>query len=297
MFKIALKSSRLTLRGNVRLMRPRALKQILQLPSAERLDAISEGLGLLVGRVESLGQDLAHLAEGEHPRAWNVIAASSQEEAAKALILLDLVRMDPQDSQGATRQLSYFYSHLARLIYVDVAEMRPADLAEVRSYVELMRRSHYLDGPNDVDWIFRNQLLARREESLYVDYVEDEEGPRWITPDAQDDLLFAYSAPIQDLVLSLHRVGCTSRAGLKVVADNWRRQRVEDSTHWQVVRELNRQVVEELTQQRLRLPEATSEDANRVIERWTFPLSGLELTQLEVSMQELEEQRARHVPW
>jgi hypothetical protein len=30
------------------------------------------------------------------------------------------------------------------------------------------RRSHYLLGPNNVDWIFRNQLIADRESSLYV---------------------------------------------------------------------------------------------------------------------------------
>ena len=273
------------------------MKNILQLPVGARLDAISQGLELLVGRVESLGLDLAYLERGEHSRAWNVIAASSEEEAAKALILLDLVRMDPRDSKGASRQLSYFYSHLARLIYVEVAQISPADFAEVRSFVDLMRPSHYLDGPNDVDWIFRNQLLARREETLYVDYVEDEEGARWITPDARDDLIFSYSTPIQDLVLSLHRIGSTSRAGLQVIADAWRGQSIEDSTHWQEARALNRRIVEDLVKKGLSLPDASNEDADRVTDRWTFPLSGLDLAQLEVSMEELEAQRARHVPW
>jgi hypothetical protein len=40
--------------------------------------------------------------------------------------------------------------------------MRPADFREVRERINWLRRSHYLDGPNDVDWIFRNQLFSQR---------------------------------------------------------------------------------------------------------------------------------------
>ena len=78
-------------------VQPRALKRLMQLPEPERLDAIAEGLGLLAEHVATLRQDVIHLAEADRPRGRAVLAAQSEEEAAKALILLDLVRMDSRD--------------------------------------------------------------------------------------------------------------------------------------------------------------------------------------------------------
>jgi hypothetical protein len=49
--------------------------------------------------------------------------------------------------------------------------MRPGTLAELQEYVDNHREEFYLDGPNDVDWIFRNEVLEGREGALYVDYV------------------------------------------------------------------------------------------------------------------------------
>jgi hypothetical protein len=46
---------------------------------------------------------------------------------------------------------------------------RPADVAKVRGYADSLRRTLYLDGPNEVDRIFRNVVEAEREESLYAD--------------------------------------------------------------------------------------------------------------------------------
>jgi hypothetical protein len=82
------------------------------------------------------------------------------------LILLDLVRLGWRDHSKVKAQISPFYDHLGRCIYVEVLESRPADFAEVRRMVEDMRQAYFLDGPNDVDWIFRNELLSSREEGL-----------------------------------------------------------------------------------------------------------------------------------
>src|ERR1700722_7943654 len=163
-------------------MEPRALKRILQLAEPKRLDAIAEGLGLLTEHVATLREDVVYLAEGARARGRAVLGAQSEEEAAKALILLDCVRMDWRDRKAVSRQIGRFYNHLARCIYADVTQMRPGDFREVRERVDWLRRSHHLDGPNDVDWIFRNPLIAEREDSLYVDYVHEEEGDRWSTP-------------------------------------------------------------------------------------------------------------------
>lgn len=45
------------------------------------------------------------------------------------------------------------------------------DLTEAKRHVDRERRTLYLDGPNDIDWIFRNDITQRREEAMYLDYV------------------------------------------------------------------------------------------------------------------------------
>jgi hypothetical protein len=276
-------------------MQPRALKRLMQMPEPERLDAIAEGLGLLAEHVATLRRDVIHLAEADRPRGRAVLAAQSEEEAAKALILLDLVRMEWRDHKAVSRQIGRFYNHLARCIYVDAVQMRPADFREVRERVDWLRRSHYLDGPNDVDWIFRNQLIAEREDSLYVDYVHEEEGDRWTTPASKEGVDFGVDTGVQDLVGALHRTGCTSRAGLEVVATAWAGQPIDDDTHWQDVVPVNRSIVEELAERGHALTDATTDDARHVIGRWHFPLADIDLKEIEVPLAQLEANRARYV--
>ena len=276
-------------------MQARALKRLMQLTQPQRLDRLAEGLGLIAEHVEKLRGDVVYLGEAGRTRGLAVLSAQSEEEAAKALILLDLVRMDRRDNEAVGRQIGRFYNHLARCIYASMAHMRPAEFREVRELVETMRPSLYLDGPNDVDWIFRNQLLADREDSVYVDFVHDDEGDRWSTPAAYDEVRFAYLTDVQDLVVSLHRLGCTSRGGLDVIAEAWTAQKITDETHWQEVAAVNRGIVAELTAKDLASADVTPQDMVRVIEHWTFPLSGLDLSEKKVTRAELEAKRARHV--
>jgi len=49
-------------------MQARALKNLMQLPVAKRLDAVVEGLGLLVEHVTTLTDDLVYLTDGSRPR-------------------------------------------------------------------------------------------------------------------------------------------------------------------------------------------------------------------------------------
>jgi len=173
--------------------------------------------------------------------------------------------------------------------------MRPADFREVCARVDWLRQSHYLDGPNDVDWIFRNQLIAEREDSLYVDYVHEEEGDRWSTPATDEGVHFGAETSVQDLVGSIHRTGCTSRAGLEVVAAAWTGQPIDDDTHWQKVAAVNRSIVEELAERGHALTNATTDDARRVIGQWHFPLADIDLKEIEVPLSHLEANRARRV--
>lgn len=275
-------------------MQARALKRLMQLPPARRREQISKGLIHLADNVATLDADIGLLAEEGRGRSLWILARQAEEEAAKALILLDLARMDRRDQAGQTRQLANFYDHLARCIYAEVTQMSPADFAEVKRMVESMRPSHFLDGPNGFDWIFRNRLLANREEGLYVDYVHDDEGERWVTPASNDTIHFGGPSPaVRDLIGSLRRVGAMSVRGLEVLADIWAGGELADDTHWQEVVALNRRVTERLIADDLGEEGVGSEDVRRVLDRWTFPLSGLELSMVEVSRSALEAEQER----
>ncbi|MDQ3763777.1 MAG: hypothetical protein M3460_19825 [Actinomycetota bacterium] len=153
-------------------MLPRRFSTIVQVPERRRFRVLAEGTKLLAENVATLEADATTLDVSRRDRGAAVLRCFAEEEAAKVLILLDLARAGWQDHAAVRACLSSFYSHLARGLYVKAYDGSPADLAEVRGYVDHLRQEYYLDGPMDVDWIFGNEVLASREERLYVDYVE-----------------------------------------------------------------------------------------------------------------------------
>jgi hypothetical protein len=264
----------------------------MQLDRAARLQTLSVGLDLLAENVAEIRIDASILLDARRPRGLEIVTAQAEEEAAKFLILLDLMRVDQRDEAALARHLGHFYNHLSRWIYAEVAHMSPANFAEVRRMVETMRPSHFLDGPTGADWIFRNRLMARREEALYVDLIHDDDGDRWVGPGERDALLFGGPSPaVASLIGSLHRVGATSSAGLEIVSCCWSKVELADDTHWQEVRAINFEVTEMLADAGLARDDLGEEDVGRVVECWGFPLAGLDLSELPVSAEELERER------
>jgi len=143
-------------------MEPRSLNRISNLPKARRLEVIAQGLDLLTEHVETLHDDLLHLVEENRRRAAAVVDALATEEAAKVIILLDLVRSGWADRDAVKRQIGRFYNHMARGLYARLTAGRPQDLNEIRGYADVLRRSRYLDGPNDVDWIWGADSTGRK---------------------------------------------------------------------------------------------------------------------------------------
>ncbi|MFJ3825411.1 hypothetical protein [Streptomyces nodosus] len=277
-------------------MKPRDLVAILNVPKAERLALIAEGLELLAEHVSTLRDDLLHLQDAERSRGAAVIDGLASEEAAKMLILLDVVRMGWSDTGAVRGQLRNFYNHLARGIYARLIAGRPADLAEVRRYAESLRRELYLDGPNDVDWIFRNSVEADREESLYVDYVTSEGDSAWITPARLSDLKrSSWPSMVVDLALALHRLGCTSEKGLEIIAKEWDSFSLDDDTHWVKVEAINKRILNELHAAGLCSDDLTRADIRLALEQWIFPLGGVDLSPIKVTKTELLAERERWV--
>jgi len=269
----------------------------MQQNSEARIATIAEGVELLIENVAALDASIEVLREAESKRGLWVLAGQADEEAAKALILLDVMRMDARDPKATTRQLQCFHQHLARCIYVEMVHMSPATFREVRTIVESMRPSHYLDGPNDVDWIYPNQLLAERERRLYVDLVGEDEGERWTTPAHDEEFGFGGPSPaVRNLVGSLARLGLTSAAGLSLVAETWSGREVEDETHWQEIVAFNGEIAERLVDKGLPTAEAEQADLDRLVSSWGFPLGGLDLSQRAVSTAELRKEQERWAP-
>jgi len=275
-------------------MEARSLDHILTLPKKSRFAVIAEGLLLLAEHVGALHTALLCLHDRGETRGAAAIDALASEEAAKVLILLDVVRMGWSDQAAVGRQLKRFYSHLARGIYARVVHGRPADRGEVRDYVDTLRQSHFLDGPGGVDWIFRNEVLSEREDSLYVDYVSTDGGDYWTTPANRTDYLSIGPSPIIELAIALDRVGCLSLEGLHIMEATWRGQTIEDNTHWRVIEGINRKVVDALNTAGLVTDRLTRNDVRLIYEQWTFPLGGIDLQKTPVAIIEL---RARQDKW
>ncbi len=269
---------------------PRRLSAILNEPYARRLDIIAEGLDLLATNVRRLADDAMHLEQSARPRGANVIGALALEEAAKVFILLDLVRLADNDHAGQSQQIKRFYNHLARCLYAAAYDGNPASLGEVRARVDRLRQSHYLDGPNDVDWIFRNEMLARREDALYVDLVDSEEGLMWSGPSTEGEIA-CLSPRLPGVVAGLRATGITSRRGLDVIHAVWTGVSLRDESHWAEVAARNERVLNDVWELGLPAEDVSQKDVDAVYNYWGFPLTMLDMTELKVDLVALQASR------
>lgn len=272
-------------------MEARAIGDIMQVSANRRAEVLSEGMDLLVEHARELQAGSSRLHDEAHERGAAVLDLVRGEEAAKVLILVDAMRLGWRDNAAASRHLRHFSDHVARGIYCEIAGMSPATFGEVRYLVDSLRRSHYLDGPNDVDWTFRNQIEANREETLYVDYVKDEEGHRWVSPSGRYATSARSAAVATDLVMALHRLGVLSAPGLKLVLEAWDGVELTDDYHWQDHLERVEAVLGAIEQAGLVTECATDHDIRVVYDRWTFPLGVLDLSKRQVPTSELEKER------
>jgi hypothetical protein len=275
-------------------VRPRAIADILGTPVAGRNEILAKGLALLVEHVQSLRLSAEVLEKTDDCRGRPILQAVMGEEAAKVLILLDVVRGGWRDQKAATKHLGYFGDHFVRGIYQRVTSINPGSFGEVHRYIESLRPELYLDGPTGGDWIFRNEIDSARELAFYVDYVKEEEGLRWVTPDGG----FRPSVDIPanataDLVLAMGRIGLLTTEALAVVAHQWMNVLIVDSTgfgeHFRIVSNVQKQLVD----RRLYGPTASAADFKLVADKWPFPLNSLQLKRIEVIGTELDAQRVQ----
>jgi len=160
----------------------------------------------------------------------------------------------------------------------------------------MLRKSQYLDGPNDVDWIFRREIDARRERRLYVDYELSDEGGTWVSPADWDDIGFVVMSSVIRLVGAMTKAGFATREGLDTVAATWREFKLYGNLHWIEAKKRNHETLQALESRALIGPEFTDNDQYIIEEAWSFPMYAMDLDSLPVDPEDLRERQRRWNP-
>lgn len=208
---------------------------------------------------------------------------------------MDAIRCPRVPPNNFSKQLGRFNDHLAKGIYALVYDYRPGDYGDIHRAVVRECHEYYLDGPNDFDWIFRNEILQMREENIYVDYIESDGEHMWLTPKRYyhpDMSSFThYLRPaVMEVATALWKAGCTKPEALQLLIRIWRPIKMSDDFSWHELREVNIKTLEELDEKNL-LNTQDDTVCSVIIDRWLFPLYSLDIRIIKVNKEKLKETR------
>ena len=256
-----------------------AICDLAQLSDRRLFEEISTGIEHIIDNVQSLDAITRQLIQAGEYRGVDIIRGLAEEESAKVLILLDVVRC-PRKCMNRT--LRWFNHHVAKGIYANACRWRPQDFGDVITSVALDRRGLFLDGPNDFDWILPNSIKSARERAMYVDYVRDitvENGEHmWLSPGSDQVSEKTYSMP--DSVKVSHAVfeiGATTPRGLAVVADVWRDFEPQPQTTKTELCERSNDMLQLLIDNGV-FSVKNLRSAQSILYSWPFPLWPIDLT-------------------
>lgn len=264
---------------------------------------ISEGITHIVENAVSLDDTARRLCQAQEYRAAEILRGFAEEEAAKVLILIDAVRC-PSDRPEKAETLKSFYNHIAKKIYAMMCSWRGCrvNFEEMRQTVELECRSLYLDGPNDVDWIFPNSIKAERERAMYVDYVQDVTEVAgsyfWNSPHPSDLYPRTYETPASvNIARAICQIGASTPKGLAIVAEIWRGFEPTSETSVEDLMDLKVRTVERFIEEDL--CSATDPGRQLVMADWLYPLWPLRMLKRlhkeEESLEDLRRDRTAHI--
>jgi AbiV family abortive infection protein len=281
-------------------MRVKAIQNLSQLSDEDLFAEIETGAELCAFNAQRIHKDSLVLDELEQPAGAEILRLAAEEEAAKVLILLDAVRCSRiEHAPEFSRQLQYFNDHLAKGIYAQYTWRQPHSFADVREWIDRERKQFYLDGPNGVDWIFYNDILRRREETIYVDYVQNDDIHLWHDPRSLDDLggsLASARNPTLRLVSALSDAGCLKSRALNLLARLWRQQPIEEALTTNLLFDLNVKTLETMNAAGLVLTQ-DQEVIDEIANRWLFPLYSLDLRKDGVNIDDLREIQRNWSPY
>lgn len=286
-------------------MRPKAIADLAQLSNEDFFKSVARGLDHIGENVLKIMEDANRLEQAQGVRGVHILTTMASEEAGKFLILMDAVRCPRDDPKRFVAQLRRFNDHLAKGIYAESCEGLMGSFGSHREWIDDERKEYFLDGPNEVDWIFRNEILQRREQSLYVDYVDLDGDHNWWSPHDQNRYLGGERRgeplPLRlprsvRLVKAMTEVGFVAPEALAVIAAQWRGIILPDDFQHFHLHALNADTLKRLDGAGLlrRHEPSTRSD---IIEIWPFPLHSLDLSIIKVDQRTLKAAQDRWSPY
>ena len=256
-----------------------------------RLDFIAEGLPIILKSAQGFWNASCLLDQSR--REASVLEGFAEEECAKILILLDVVRCPASQVSVRVGRIvkKVFYDHLARLIYAKAQSWKPVDVTQLQEYVDTERQGHYLEGGMS-EYIMPNWAIYSRESTMYADIeVHEDEKPRWSDPHHWSGIAMRMKPISLQLAEALSAIGVFTRAGLQATADTWGAVDFVDNQGYSEARDLTRQLATRLEADGLVSGEARDSDGHSFYNLWQLPMYNLDFTKIEVPLEQLEAER------
>ena len=267
-------------------------QRLCQMPQSERLAFLAEGLPIVLSSAQGFWRAASQL-DGQVREAV-VLARHAEEEAAKVLILMDMVRCPRRLVSSRMGSLvKWFYSHLARLIYAEAVSWRPMHVAQLREYVDLDRKSHHVDGAVG-EYIMPNSTIFNREGVLYSDIAAYEgEGTSWNDPaDLIHEMSFLGHPPTAlRLAEAMSRLGMFTRRGLELTAQIWGKVEFKEQESFRETNALTKTLLQGLIGERLPSDEAEQEDVDLLYGSWPLPMYHFDFGLIEVPLEDLQSEQ------
>lgn len=269
---------------------------ICNMDSRKRLEFIGEGLPILFASAKSLIE--ASEALKEFPREAEILQRQCEEECAKILILIDIVRCPSKKiASRIGPMMRWFYDHLARLIYAEAQSWKPVNAGQLQEYIDNDRKSHYLEGDHG-EFIMENWTLFERESSLYADVSADEDGEvSWNSPTRERFRFHSYRPNSYKVAEALEAFGVFTVDGLKILADVWGAHEVRDDTEWSLTRDLYLPLAQKLEAKELITERANNDHAGMLSHTWQLPMYGMDFGKITVPLERLREIREANLPY
>lgn len=255
-----------------------------------RLDLLGEGLPIILASAQGFWNAAVELSD--HPREARVLEGFCEEECAKIMILMDLVRCPRRIADKRVGKLvKVFYDHLGRLIYADAHGWKPMHMAQLREYVDHARVGHYLEGDMG-EYIMPNWSRYSRESTMYADVEVHEDGvPRWNEPNRLGAITLAFPPLVLGLAEAMSAAGLFDRRGLKAVGDIWDQVEFVDEENFEDSQRLTRELFVRLDEEGLVTEAATDRHAGLLMNDWQMPMYNLDFRELPVPLEDLEAAR------
>ncbi|MDP9813335.1 hypothetical protein J2W42_006208 [Rhizobium tibeticum] len=269
----------------------RQAHRIANMPADKRTAFIAEGLPILLESARGLYA--ASQKVSDMPRESSVLKGHAEEEAAKILILMDIVRCPKKRIAGRIGTLmSWYYDHLSRLLYAEACQWRPVDLKELRKIIDQRRVTHYLEGGMG-EFIAPNDLIYQRETRLYADIEGLDDGTlQWVAPGGYTSM-FDFKPSALVVAEALSAVGAFSINGINAVSAVWDDVDFQDDTKSHESDRLIQAMLERLIEEKLVMGAASDDHVGQLYDRWQMPLYALNMKSKVVERSALEEEQER----